>query len=259
MGELVSVITPSYRSADYIDKTIASVLGQTYLDWELIIVDDCSPDHSNIIIERRVAEDKRIKLIKLAVNSGAAVARNTAIELAKGRFIAFLDSDDQWLPSKLERQVRFMRNGDMAFSYTAYEKLDEEGAVVSRVNIPRKVSYHDMLKVSSIGCLTAMYDTQKLGKVYMPLIRKRQDLGLWLSILKKTPHAFGLNEVLAQYQLRKGSISSNKRDAARFTWRLYREVEEMSLPVAVYYFSHYAVNGVLRKKLPRLAKALGKL
>jgi glycosyltransferase involved in cell wall biosynthesis len=255
---LVSIITPSYSSEEYIASTIDSVLAQSFFDWEMIVVDDCSPDNSNQLVEGYIAKDSRIKLIRLVENAGAAVARNTGIQAAQGRFIAFLDSDDRWLPEKLEKQLTFMRKYNIAFSYTAYEKLDSHGAVIAKVNIPSKVSYRDLLKVCSIGCLTAMYDTEKLGKLYMPLIRKRQDLGLWLRILKDIPYAYGVDEVLAQYQLRPDSISSNKFNAASYTWRLYRDVEKLSMPSAAYYFSHYAFNGVLRTKFPRLAAALGK-
>lgn len=258
-SDLVSIITPSYNAENFIANTIESVLLQTYQSWELLIVDDASPDNANELIEKYSLQDSRISLIKLDRNSGAAVARNAGIAAAKGRYIAFLDSDDRWLPDKLDKQLSFMRKNDISFSYTAYEKLDEDGTVVATVGIPLKVNYKNLLKVCSIGCLTAMYDTQKLEKVYMPLIRKRQDLGLWLRILKITPYAYGLDEVLAQYQLRDDSISANKYDAAKYTWRLYREVEAMTIPVAAYYFSHYAVNGVLRTKLPRLAKLLGRI
>jgi teichuronic acid biosynthesis glycosyltransferase TuaG len=256
---LVSVITPSYNAEKYLSKTINSVLAQTLLNWEMLIVDDCSQDNSSQLIEQYLNRDERIKLIRLNKNSGAAVARNVAIEKSRGRYIAFLDSDDRWLPDKLEKQVKFMQERDVAFSYTAYEKLNDSSIVVGNVHVPAKVSYQDLLKVCSIGCLTAMYDTEKLGKIYMPLIRKRQDFGLWLRILKKIPYAYGLDEVLAQYQLREDSISSDKIAASRYQWRIYRDVEKISLPVAVYYFAHYAVNGILRTKLPRLAKALGKL
>lgn len=259
MSDLVTIVTPSYKSEKYLARTIESVLAQKYLSWELVIVDDCSPDNANELVEKYIKNDRRIKLLRLDKNSGAAVARNAAIEAANGRYIAFLDSDDQWLPDKLARQIGFMQSKDIAFSYTAYEKLNEEGAVIGAVRIPAKVSYAEMLKVSSIGCLTAMYDTHKLGKIYMPLIRKRQDLGLWLRILRKVSYAYGLNEVLAQYQVRKDSISANKLDAAKYTWRLYREIEGMNFAVAGYYFAHYAVNGVLRTRMPRMAKALGKI
>jgi glycosyltransferase involved in cell wall biosynthesis len=256
---LVSVVTPSYNSEEYLSGAIDSVLLQSYSNWEMIVVDDCSSDCSGELVREYAMKDSRIKLITLDINSGAAVARNAAIKAAQGRYIAFLDSDDRWLPCKLEKQLSFMQKHGVAFSYTAYEKLDCTGSVVGNVNIPPKVSYKDLLKVCSIGCLTAMYDTEKIGKIYMPLIRKRQDLGLWLRILKSTPYAYGLNEVLAQYHLRKDSISADKRTASTYTWRLYRDVEGLSFLVAAYYFTHYAFNGVLRTKLPKFARLLGKL
>lgn len=253
--DLVSVITPSYNAQRYIVRTIESVLSQTYQNWEMIVVDDCSPDNANELIEQYVVKDKRIKLIKLDKNGGAAVARNKAIEFAQGRYIAFLDSDDRWLPYKLERQIAFMQEQNIALSYTAYEKFCEQGQSVGVMCARHKVSYRDMLKSNYIGCLTAMYDVQKLGKIYMPLIRKRQDWGLWLRILKQVPYAYGLNEVLAQYQLRGDSISADKKQAALFTWKLYREVEKLGFVQASYFFVHYAANGILRAKF---ASLLGK-
>ena len=256
---LVSIITPLYNCADFLAHTIESVISQTYQDWEMILVDDCSQDNSLAIAQGYASKDARIKVIKLDKNSGAAVARNAAIEAAQGRYIAFLDSDDRWLPNKLEKQLTFMQCNSVAFSYSAYGKVNEAGESIGLMGVPEKVSYHDLLKMCSIGCLTAMYDTKQLGKVYMPLIRKRQDLGLWLRILKKIPYAYGINEVLAQYQVRADSISANKRSAAQFTWRLYREVEQLPFVLAAYYFAHYAVRGVLRTKFPKLAKLLGVL
>lgn len=256
---LVSVIMPSYNSEKYLSHTLNSVLAQNFQRWELLVVDDCTTDNANTLIETYVAKDSRIRLIRLAENGGAAAARNKAIELARGRYIAFLDSDDRWLPDKLEKQIHFMQDNNFAFSYSAYEKLDEQGNIVCVVGVPEKVSYTDLLKVCSIGCLTAIYDAEKLGKIYMPLIRKRQDLGLWLRILKQVPYGYGLNEVLAQYQLRSDSISANKRSAAQYTWRLYRDIERLDFIRAAYYFSHYAFNGILRTRFPRLARKLGVL
>lgn len=256
---LISIITPLYNCSAFLDKTVQSVLSQTWLNWELIMVDDCSTDNSFELGESYSEQDSRIKVIRLSENSGAAVARNTAIKAARGRYIAFLDSDDQWLPHKLEVQLRFMEESDIAFSYAAYDKINEQGDVVGTVGVPERVSYSDLLKVCSIGCLTAMYDTRKLGKVYMPEIRKRQDLGLWLRILKKESYAYGVQQVLGRYQLRLNSISANKLSAAQYTWRLYREVEKLNLLVASYYFSHYAVNGILRTRFPRFARAIGTL
>lgn len=254
---LVSIITPSYNSALLIVPTIKSVISQSIGNWEMIIVDDCSCDNSVEVIRSFADQDPRIKLIQLAENSGAAVARNTAIEAAKGRYIAFLDSDDAWLPNKLEKQVAFMQENSYPFTFAAYDKVNESDEIFGHVGVPDKVTYSDLLKSCSIGCLTAMYDTEFFGKVYMPLIRKRQDLGLWLKLLKKTKYAYGLNETLGFYKVRKDSISANKKSAALFTWRLYRDIEKLSLPKASYYFSHYAVRGLLRTKYPGVARFLG--
>lgn len=222
----------------------------------MIIVDDCSTDDSVEIIKSFMDQDSRIKLIQLSENLGAAVARNTAIEVAQGRYISFLDSDDLWLPDKLAKELKFMQQNKYPFIYAAYDKIDENEQVFGHIGVPDRVSYSDLLKVCSIGCLTAMYDTKYFGKVYMPLIRKRQDLGLWLRLLKKTDYAYGLNETLAQYRVRTNSISANKANAAKFTWRLYRDVEGLNLVKASYYFSHYAVRGLLRTKAPSLARLL---
>ncbi|MCO4322416.1 glycosyltransferase family 2 protein [Aliidiomarina quisquiliarum] len=254
---LVTIITPSYNSSIFILKTLKSVTSQSFDNWEMIIVDDCSSDNSVEVIQSFADQDPRIKLIQLAENSGAAVARNTAIEAAKGRYIAFLDSDDAWSPDKLAKQLAFMQANDYPFTFAAYDKVDEAGKVFGHVGVPDKVTYSDLLKSCSIGCLTAMYDTEFFGKVYMPLIRKRQDLGLWLKLLKKTKYAYGLNETLGFYKVRKDSISANKKSAALFTWRLYRDIEKLSLPKASYYFSHYAVRGLLRTKYPGVARFLG--
>lgn len=254
----VSIITPLYNSSLYFKNAVNSVLEQNYGSWELILIDDKSTDDT---IEKAqiFLRDSRIRLVRLETNSGSGVARNVGIEKARGRYIAFLDSDDCWLPNKLEKQVSFMQKNNVAFSYSAYEKIDKSGKKIGVVRVPEQVEYTDLLKVCSIGCLTAIYDTEKLGKVYMPLIRKRQDLGLWLRILKKIPYAYGMNEVLAQYQLRSDSISANKKEASRYTWKLYREIERLNFIKASYYFLHYAVNGILRSKLPKIARVLGKL
>lgn len=255
----VSIVTPLYNCSQFLCKTIESVRSQSFEDWEMILVDDCSTDGSLLIAQRYAGQDRRIKVLQLAENSGAAVARNAALEAATGRFIAFLDSDDQWVPTKLEVQLQFMLERGVAFSYAAYEKLDGKGKVVGTVGVPERLSYSDLLKVSSIGCLTAVYDTAQLGKVYMPLIRKRQDLGLWLLILKQIPYAYGVQEVLGRYQMRSDSISANKCSAAKYTWRLYRDVEKLKFISAFYYFTHYAINGILRNKFPSLAKLFGLL
>lgn len=235
-NELVSIITPSYKSKRFISQTIDSVLAQTYQNWEMIIVDDVSPDNSNKIIEEYCKKDSRIKLIKLEKNSGPAVARNKAIEESKGRYIAFLDADDMWKSEKLEKQIKFMQEKDCILSYTSYETMSEEGALQNKfINPPLKLSYKDLLKSNYIGCLTAIYDTQKVGKVYMPLIKKRQDYGLWLRILKKTDFAYGMEESLAIYRIMSDSVSSNKFKLLKYHYKLFTEFEDISSFRALYY------------------------
>lgn len=244
--ELVSIITPTYNSSEFIEETIYSVLNQTYENWELILVDDCSSDNTIKLISNFAEKDKRILILKNEKNEGAAISRNKAIKIAKGRFIAFLDSDDLWFPSKLEKQVEFSIINKFALTYSAYQKISEDGSLLGIISVPKKVSYKSILKTCSIGCLTAMYDTSILGKIYMPNIRKRQDYGLWLKILKKIDFAHGMNEILAQYRVRKNSISSNKLKAAKYQWKVYREVENLSLLSSIYYFINYFIYGTLK-------------
>lgn len=259
MKPKVSIITPVHNAEKFILATINSVRSQTVNYWQLIIIDDFSSDNTLKILESFMSIDSRIKLVRLDHNVGAAVARNKGIEVSKGRYIAFLDSDDQWLPNKLEKQILFMEKHQYSFTYTAYNKINEQGELLGSMGIPDKVAYFDLLKTNSIGCLTAIYDTKSFGKIYMPLIRKRQDFGLWLKLLKKTEFAYGLNENLALYRVRGDSISSNKLNTAGYTWRLFREVEKLSLLKSVYYFMHYAIRAVLRSKFPKLAVKLGVL
>ncbi len=238
MNNLVSIITPSYKAKKFIDKTIESVLAQTYQNWEMIIVDDFSSDNSNEIIEKYLQKDNRIKLIKLNRNSGAAISRNRAIEEAQGQYIAFLDSDDLWKPQKLEKQIKFMQQKDCALSYTQYETINEQGEKINRTKkTPTKVSYSDLLKSDHIGCLTAIYDTKKIGKVYMPIMDRRQDYALWLKILKKIDFAYGLEERLASYRMLKDSLSSNKWKLVEYNFYLFRDEEKFSRLKSSYYVS----------------------
>jgi len=255
----VSIVMPAYNSECYIQFSIESVLGQTFPDWELIIVDDCSSDHTIEIIKKYKKADKRIRTIILNNNVGAAKARNIGIQAAIGRYMAFLDSDDIWNQNKLSVQIHFMQENQCPFIYSAYRKINETGEVIGDVGVPLRVSYKDMLKTCYIGCLTAIYDTKYFGKVTMPLLKKRQDYALWLKLLKMTECACGINESLAFYRVRKGSISSSKIRAAKYNWILYREVEKLSLPQSLYYFSHYAARSILRYKLPVFSKRIGVL
>jgi len=240
---VVSVITPSFDSARFLGQTIESVQAQTFAKWEMIIVDDGSSDDSVDVAKRYAAADARIRPVALGRNVGAAVARNTAIEMARGRYIAFLDSDDLWKPDKLEKQIAFMRKHDCALSYGYYEKIDEAGVATGKVmRAPDRVTYRDMLAKCHIGCLTAVYDRGRLGRVTMPLIRKRQDWALWLKILKDAPYALGMREVLGAHRVRKGSISSNKIEMVKYHWMVFREIEKLNLISASYYLARNIYN-----------------
>ena len=242
---LVSIITPSYNSAVFIGETIESILAQTYTNWELLITDDCSTDNTNDIISQYIQKDNRIKFFKLEKNSGAGVARNNSIKEAKGRFLAFCDSDDCWYPEKLEKQLAFMVNNNYEFTCTSYDIYNEISNVkVGYIKCKKKITYWNLLKDNSIGCLTSIYDTSRIGKIYMPTIRKRQDWGLWLTIIKKTKTVYGLQETLAKYRIRENSISSNKIAMLKYNYKLYKDVEGFSsfssiLLLSLYFMPYY--------------------
>lgn len=246
MNNLISIITPSFNSGKFIVNTIESVLAQTYKNWEMIIVDDKSKDNSNEIIERYIEKDPRIKLIKLNKNSGVANARNVAIQESKGNYIAFLDSDDMWLPEKLEKQLSFMIENNYLFTYLGYQKVDENGKVIGKVEAPCKISYKDLLKTCYPGCLTVMINVKALANTSIPTNTKREDYAFWLKIIKTTNFAFGLNQVLAQYRIHPQQNSRVKLHMAKETWRLYRNVEQLSFIKSIYCFSNYAIRGVFR-------------
>ena len=247
---LVSIIMPSYNCAGFIAQSIESVLGQSYENWELLVSDDCSTDDTPQIIQDYCAKDSRIKFFPASENGGAAVARNRSIENAGGRFIAFLDSDDLWLPQKLEAQIAFMMENKIALSYARYSTINEDGTHAHHApDLPLSIDYKGLLSNQIIGCLTAIYDTELCGTVMMPLIRKRQDFGLWLKILKQGHTAHCHPNVLAAYRLRTGSVSSNKWSAVHYTWRLYREVERLPLPYAAYCLCAYIARKMLRSRL----------
>jgi teichuronic acid biosynthesis glycosyltransferase TuaG len=247
---LVSVITPSYNSERFIEETIRSVQAQTYTNWEMIIVDDCSKDRTREIVKQYAEQDPRIRLIELTENSGAAVARNTALKAAKGKYAAFLDSDDIWLPQKLDKQISFMEERDIAFSFTQYRLMKVDGTLTDTViEVPKEIDYKGLLKNTIIGNLTAVVNVEKTGQIQMPNIRTRQDFALWLSILKRGFKAYGIQEELAYYRLVPGSISSNKVKAAKQTWRVYREVEKLGLLYSSWCFLNYAWNAVKKTYL----------
>lgn len=242
LNPIISIITPTYNAEKYIEETIDSVINQSYTNWEMVIVDDGSTDGTVNIIRDYQDKYNKIKLIVLSKNQGAGIARNTAIEKANGRYIAFLDSDDQWLPEKLETQLRYMQKNQIAFSFSSYNRrqTDESGIhVIKKVEVPKTANYQQLLKKCAVGCLTVMIDTSLTGKIAMKNIRARQDYALWLELTRKGFLAHGIPDVLAIYRVRGNSISSNKLKMAKQNWIVYRQVEKLSLSKSIWYFGHY--------------------
>lgn len=246
LNNLVSIITPSYNSEKLISQTIKSALEQTYQNWEMIIVDDMSPDNANEIIKNYILKDSRIKLIKLEKNGGPAKARNRAIEEASGRYIAFLDADDMWLPEKLEKQIQFMEENNLAITYSSYLTVDENGNEINTRIAKQKITYNDMLKTNHIGNLTGIYDCKKIGKYYMDDVG-HEDYTLWLKIMKKVVHTKGIIEPLGKYRILEKSISANKLRALAWTWNIYRNILGMNIFESSFYFMHYAYNAIKKR------------
>lgn len=247
MKALVSIITPAYNSAKFIAETIQSVQNQTHQIWEMLIVDDGSSDATEAIVQSFLDKDKRIKFYKLALNSGPAVARNTAIEKASGDFMTFIDADDIWFPTFIENSIKTIQETKIPFVFSSYKRSNEHMEFVySDFIVPQKVSYSDILKSNSISCLTAFVDVKTLGKKYMPLIRKRQDMGLWLNYLKVIPFAYGIQETQAIYRIRQNSLSRKKSDLIKYQWQFYREVEKLHIFQASYYMAHWMYRGFMK-------------
>ncbi|HGF4940831.1 TPA: glycosyltransferase family 2 protein [Vibrio parahaemolyticus] len=249
MSLLVSVIMPTYNSAGTVVESIQSVLSQTYKNWELIIVDDRSTDNTWQVIQTYADKYDNIRIYQNKENLGAGASRNFAIKKARGRFIAFLDSDDLWTEDKLAEQIPFMLKNNYPLTYTHYRRFNSEEEL-SVVTAPEYTTYKKLMYSNVIGCLTAVYDTQKLGKRYMPLIRKRQDMGLWLDILKETPKAYCLPKPLAKYRMDSG-MTANKFSVLSYQWKFYRDVVGLSLPRSLFTFSVYAVKGTMKHRTKR--------
>jgi len=225
MNDLVSIIMPSYNTGRFIKETIESVLAQSYPAWELIIVDDCSTDDTDDVVSQYLA-DKRIRYIKNDTNSGAAVSRNRALREAKGKWIAFLDSDDLWEPDKLQKQISFMRDNGYHFSYTNYIEIDEDSKANGKsVTGPKRISKHGMYNYCWMGCLTVMYDADTVGLIQIADIKKNNDYAMWLKVCKKA-NCYLLDETLARYRKRSGSISNHGyMKLIKWHYKLYREAE----------------------------------
>lgn len=247
--ELVSIITPSYNTGRYISKTIESVLNQTYENWEMLIVDDCSTDNTDEVVKSYL-HDSRIRYLKNEKNSGAAISRNRAIREANGRWIAFLDSDDLWSPEKLEKQIRFMKEHNYYFSYTNYEEIDEnEKKTGIKVSGPKKITRIGMFNYCWLGCLTVMYDAKKIGLIQIEDIKKNNDYAMWLKACKKAD-CYLLNEYLAYYTKgREGSISSqNIFKLIKWHYKLFRISEKQNIVNSFFNTGRNLIFGYYKKK-----------
>jgi len=246
---LVSIITPTHNSEKFIAHTIESVLKQTYPDWEMLIIDDKSTDNTLEIINKY--KDPRIKIIPLQKNVGAAEARNIGLRNAKGRFIAFLDSDDLWAQYKLEKQLKFMLENNYSFTFSSYQLMNEDGSIINKIiRAPKILTYENYLRNTAIGCLTVIIDKEKTGYFEFPNIKSSHDMGLWLDIMKRGFNAYGYDQILAYYRLSVNSISSNKLKSAKTVWYVYRKIEKLNFLKSFCCFSCYAFNSIKRRLLP---------
>lgn len=253
MDDLVSVIMPCYNSEQYIDDSISSVLSQTYEKWELIIVDDASTDSSFQRIQEFAKVDDRVVPLKNEVNLGGAATRNKAIGVAKGKYIAFLDSDDMWEASKLMKHINYMQEKGIGFTYSNYLQFnDKQPSVKTEIVAPVKVNYANMIKVNFIGCLTVVYDASVFGKFYFPLVKKRHDYALWLIMLKQFDYAYNIGDNLAQYRVHGSSLSADKRDLFRASFHVLHSQEKISAMKSFLYTLVFGILAKIKKKQPRL-------
>ena len=245
---LVSIIMPSYNTAPYIKETVQSVLNQTYENWELIIVDDCSTDNTEEVLSK--IYDERIRFIKNEKNSGAAVSRNKALREARGQWIAYLDSDDLWMPEKLEKQTSFMKKNNYAFTYTNYEEIDVNGNKTGmKVTGPKKITKTGMFNYCWPGCLTVMFDASKIGLIQIEDIKKNNDYAMWLKVCKKAD-CYLLDEYLGQYRKgRVGSVSTHSiKTMIGWHYKLYKEAERMGTFESLVNTGRNLVFGFYKKK-----------
>mgnify|MGYP003663490518 FL=1 len=245
MNSLVSIITPVYNTKPFLQKTAASVIGQTYANWEWVLVDDLSTDGSIELLQSLSKKDKRIKPHFLTKNQGSGPARNVATKLAQGKYIAFLDSDDIWIKEKLQIQVAFMQKNQYAFSHTSYGFIDAMDAVIKNTYHVSKnpVTYEMLLKRTEISCLTAMYNQEIIGKMYMPDLRRKQDYALWLSILKKGFKSYQLDIETAYYRQHGASATSNKLKLIGKHWVFLYSYEKLNFVKSTYYTLSWGLSG----------------
>lgn len=247
-NKIVSVIIPVYNSEKFIGETINSVLNQTYKEIEIVLVDDCSKDNSRKIIEQFMKKHKNIVYHLQEKNEGAAVARNTALDIAKGRYIAFLDSDDLWYPQKVEKQLNLMQEKNAAFSYTAYEIVDESGALIkNKIKIIKELKYKQLLKRTVVSTPAVVIDRCIIGSLKMPNRRTGQDYAYWLLLLRKVEIAYGLDESLAKIRKREGSLSKNKLQNIKDVWEVQTINEKIPKVRATWNTLNYLLNVVIKR------------
>jgi teichuronic acid biosynthesis glycosyltransferase TuaG len=255
MSELVSIITPTYNAEKFIRATIESVQNQTYQNWEMILVDDASTDETVKIISDFAEKDSRIKLFKLEKNSGNGFARNIALEKAVGKYIAYLDADDLWFPNKLEKQIEFLEENNLHFTFSFYDCIDEEGNSLNRrVEAPINLTYDELFFCNYVGNLTAIYDADYFGKIVIEATQKRQDWRLWLTILKQIQVTKPVPEPLAFYRIRKDSISSSKFKLIKHNFGVYREFHGFNFMFSVLLMTRFLFTQLIIK--PRYIKKL---
>lgn len=245
---LVSVIMPSYNAESYIAESIESVLQQTYTNWELLITDDCSTDHTPEIVKAFSQKEPRIDFIIAKQHSGIAGTRNQSLARVKGRFVAFLDNDDIWYPEKLEKQVHFMLEKGYAFCYSDYELMKEDGTLKGKtIYTAGIINYNKYLRNTIIGSGTIMLDCSQTGSLIMPNNATSDDMALWCKILKDGHNAYPIQEVLMKYRIRSNSASANKLKAAIDVWKVYRKQERLPLFCALISFIGYAFNAIIKR------------
>ena len=247
---LVSVIVPSYNSEAHVLQTLESVLSQTEHDLEVLAVDDASQDRTRSLIQALAERDPRVRVLVQPTNQGVALARNRGLAHARGRYIAYLDSDDLWMPEKLERQIAFMTRTGAGACFTSYETIEENGSHRNFVRIPASIGYKDFLKNTVTCSHTLLFDTHVVDRALltMPNLRRGQDAATWLGVMKAGHLFYGLDECLAKYRKTSGSLSSSKIKAIRRTWNLYRNVEGLSRPYAAYCLFWQLFHAALKRR-----------
>jgi len=256
--DLVSVVMPTHNSMPYVIEAIQSVLDQTYSNIEIIVVDDCSIDKTKQFIKDLQQRDTRVKFYKLRKQSGPAHARNIGIKKAQGRYIAFLDSDDRWRAEKLMHQIDFMTKSQVAFSYTAYDLIDQDSQPLqTKYDIPEQVSRKQLLYENKLVCSTVIYDAEHIGKAYFPELIKRQDYALWLRLLNKIPCAYGLKICLADYRQTPNSVSSKKLSLIKYNWKVFHEIEKLPMYLSFFYLCANILNKIKKVLILRIVKSSG--